>query len=101
MPVSITRDAPDVDVSHLSDRSLYGLRLHAVPDDGAKRHRDTQRGQSYWRPKDKKGQQAMASYGVNRTHGSVHDTLAAIGIFAVALAAIVFVLIVLPWVISI
>jgi hypothetical protein len=43
----------------------------------------------------------MASFGVTSSGSSRHDTLAAVGVAFVALAALAFVLIVLPWVISI
>ena len=42
----------------------------------------------------------MASFGVTSS-SSRHDTLSAVGVAFVALAALAFALIVLPWVISI
>jgi hypothetical protein len=48
-----------------------------------------------------KGGKPMASFGVTSSGSSRHDTLAAVGVAFVALAALAFVLIVLPWVISI
>jgi hypothetical protein len=47
-----------------------------------------------------KGGKPMASIGITSS-SSRHDTLAAVGVAFVALAALAFVLIVLPWVISI
>jgi hypothetical protein len=54
-----------------------------------------------WSKEGAKGGKPMASFGVTSSGSSRHDTLAAVGVAFVALAALAFVLIVLPWVISI
>jgi hypothetical protein len=51
--------------------------------------------------KERREANPMASFGVTSSGSSRHDTLAAVGVAFVALAALAFVLIVLPWVISI